>query len=83
MSTLRSVGGKGSLYIDASWNTAAIRKNTILKGHMQKCNGGIPCDIFSSQNILKKPLIGEHHLQKGFTSGVTELLLAKNKNGFI
>jgi hypothetical protein len=83
MSTLRSVGGKGPLYTDSSWHTAAIRKNTILKGQIQKCEGAIPCDLLSGPNVLKKPLIGEQHLQKGFTCGISELLLTKNKNGFI
>jgi len=83
MSTLRSAGGKGSLYTDASWRTAAIRKNAVLNGQIQKCGGALPCDVLSGPNVLKKPLIGEQHLQKGFTAGVTELILAKNKNGFI
>ena len=82
MSTLRSAGGKGSLYTDASWRTAAIRKNAILKGQMQKAIGA-PGEVLSAENQAKKPLISEHHLQKGFTSGVTEVLLGKNKNGFI
>lgn len=200
MSTLRSAGGKGSLYTDASWRTAAIRKNAILNGQTQKCGAGptiisqtfntistgpgvynfsipyepfignfgdfqqalgaadsvqydaaksqflllgglfptsqttagasgipggvislnitgnyvvdlatyisfssiissavllanstltfshgstIGCSVLSGANALKKPLVGEYHLQKGFTAGVTELILAKNKNGFI
>jgi len=83
MSTLRSAGGKGSLYTDASWRTAAIRKNAIIRGQIQKCNGATPCDVLSGENVAKKPLIGEHHLQEGFTSGVVELILGKNKNGFI
>lgn len=77
-STLRSAGGKGSLYTDASYRTAAIRKNAILKGQIQK-----GADVLSSPNALKKPLISEHHLQKGFTAGATEVILGKNKNGFI
>ena len=83
MSTLRSAGGKGSLYTDASWRTAAIRKNAVLNGQIKKCGGATPCNILSGENALKKPLISEHNLQKGFTAGVTELILAKNKNGFI
>jgi hypothetical protein len=84
MSTLRSAGGKGSLYTDASWRTAAIRKNAILKGQFQKCEVPISeCSVLSGANALKKPLVGEYHLQKGFTAGVTELILVKNKNGFI
>jgi len=83
MSTLRSAGGKGSLYTDASWRTAAIRKNAILKGQIQKCGGIEPCNVLSGSNVSKKPLLGEHHLQKGFTCGNTELFFLKNKNSFI
>jgi len=84
MSTLRSAGGKGSLYTDASWRTAAIRKNAILKGQIQKCEVPLSaCRVLSGANADKKPLLGEYHLQKGFTAGVTEIILAKNKNGFI
>jgi hypothetical protein len=82
-STLRSAGGKGSLYTDASYRTAAIRKNAILNGQVQKCGGVTPCKILSDDNALKKPLLSEHHLQKGFTAGATEVILGKNKNGFI
>lgn len=82
MSTLRSAGGKGSLYTDASWRTAAIRKNAILKGQLQKA-GAVPANVLSAEFQSKKPLISEHHLQKGFTSGVMEAILGKNKNGFI
>jgi hypothetical protein len=77
-STLRSAGGKGSLYTDASYRTAALRKNAILNGQVQKGS-----NVLSKPNSLQKPLISEHHLQKGFTAGATEVILGKNKNGFI
>ena len=85
--SVRSAGGsKGSFYGDASYRTAALRKQSILAGQRQKCGNVGPvgsCQILSGANALKKPFIGEHHLQKGFTSGVTEVISLKNPNSFI
>ena len=63
--------------VDASPN-ATSRIEIIFEG-----GGGSSCNILSSTNALKKPLIGEHHLQKGFTGGVIESIVSKNPNGFI
>ena len=69
---------KSSMYGDASYRTAFLRKQTIVKGQCQKetC-----ATSKSAENQAKKPLISEHHLTKGFTNGVTEYMLIKNKNG--
>ena len=77
-------GSKGPLYGDSSYRTAALRKQAIVGGQIQKCVGVTPpCNILSGASASKKPLIGEHHLQKGSTGGVTEIISLKNPNGFI
>ena len=82
--SLSSAGGtKGPLYGDSSYRTAALRKKAIVDGQLQKCGGSIPCSVLSGVNASKKPLVAEHHLQKGSTGGVTELISLKNPNGFI
>jgi hypothetical protein len=69
---------KTSMFGDASYRTAFLRKQAIVKGQCQKDT----CATSSStQNQAKKPLISEHHLTKGFTNGVQEYILIKNKNG--
>jgi len=69
---------KSSMYGDASYRTAFLRKQAIVKGQCQKetC-----ATSRSAENQAKKPLISEHHLTKGFTNGVEEYILIKNKNG--
>lgn len=71
---------KGSFFGDASYRTAMLRKQAIIKGQCQKET----CATSSSaENQLKKPLISEHHLTKGFKNGVAEYFLQKHPNGFI
>jgi hypothetical protein len=81
MSTILRAGGtKGSFYGDASYRTAMLRKQAIIKGQCQKetCATSL-----SAENQAKKPLISEHHLTKGFKNGVAEYILQKHPNGFI
>lgn len=80
MPIIRAGGTKGSLYGDASYRTAAIRKQAIVKA---QCKKDTCATSLSTENQLKKPLISEHHLTKGFTNGVTEFIIQKNPNGFI
>jgi len=81
MSTILRSGAdntKSSMYGDASYRTAFLRKQAIVKGQCQKET----CATSSSAaNQAKKPLISEHHLTKGFTNGVQEFILQKNPNG--
>jgi hypothetical protein len=82
MSTIIRAGGtKGSLYGDSSNRTAALRSRAIILGQSQKIPGN-PTDFLSAEGQLKKPLISEHHLTKGSTNGVKEVLWIKNKDGF-
>ena len=79
MSTILRAGSlKGSFYGDASYRTAMLRKQAIVKGQCQKetC-----ATSMSTENQAKKPFIGEHHLEKGFTNGVMEFIQIKNKDG--
>lgn len=69
---------KSSMYGDASYRTAFLRKQSIVKGQCQK---GTCATSSSTENQAKKPLISEHHLTKGFENGVKEYILIKNKNG--
>jgi len=81
--SVTSAGGtKGSLYGDASYRTAALRKRAIVNGQIQKCGGGV-CNVLVNPIVSRKPLMGEHHLQKGSTGGVMEIISLKNPNGFI
>ena len=78
MPITRAGSNKGSYYGDASYRTAFLRKQAIVKGQCTKET----CSTFlSTENQFKKPFIGEHHLEKGFTNGITELVLIKNKDG--
>jgi hypothetical protein len=73
------MGANGSMMLgDASSRTAALRKQAIIWGQTQKqtCATSL-----SAVNQSKKPLMSEHHLSKGFTSGVMEFMLVKNKDG--
>ena len=80
MPIIRAGGTKGSFFGDASYRTAMLRKQAIVKGQCQKQT----CTTSSlAVNQAKKPLISEHHLTKGFTNGVAEYMLQKNPNGFI
>ena len=69
---------KSSMYGDASYRTAFLRKQAIVKG---QCTKETCASSMSTENQSKKPLISEHHLTKGFTNGVEEFMLIKNKNG--
>jgi hypothetical protein len=81
--SVTSAGGfKGSFYGDASFRTAALRKQAIVNGQIQKCGGGL-CNVLVNPIVSIKPLMGEHHLQKGSTGGVMEIISLKNPNGFI
>ena len=80
MPIIRAGGSKGSPFGDASYRTAMLRKQAIVKAQCKKES----CAASSSAvNQLKKPLISEHHLTKGFSNGVAEYILQKNPNGFI
>jgi hypothetical protein len=70
---------KSSMYGDASYRTAFLRKQAIVKGQVQKT--GNPETSMSTLAQSAKPLISEHHLTKGFTNGVQEFILQKNPNG--
>jgi hypothetical protein len=80
MPIIRAGGTKGSLYGDASYRIAAIRKQAIVNGQCQKQTCATST---SATNQLKKPLISEHHLTKGSTNGSMEYIQAWNPNGFI
>ena len=82
LSVTSAGGSKGSFYRDASFRTAALRKQAIVNGQIQKCGGGI-CNVLVDPIVSRKPLMGEHHLQKGSTGGVTEIISLKNPNSFI
>ena len=74
-----NTGANGSVMLgDASSRTAALRKQAIIWGQTQKetC-----ATSMSSANQSKKPLMRENHLSKGFTNGVMEFMLVKNKDG--
>jgi hypothetical protein len=75
---INSKGGRD--FGDASYRTAFLRKQAIQKGQYQKT--GNPATSMSAEAQLKKPLISEHHLTKGFDNGVKEFILMKNKDGF-
>jgi len=77
-SILRAGGPKGSFYGDASYRTAYLRKQAIVKGQYQKES---PATSMSTANQVKNPFIGEHHLEKGFTNGVMEFIQIKNPSG--
>ena len=80
MSTiLRAANNKGSFYGDASYRTAHLRKQAICAGQSQK--GGTCSVAMNPENQVKKPLLSEHHLTKGFTNGVSEFIHIKNKDG--
>jgi hypothetical protein len=79
-SILRAGGSKSSFYGDASYRTAWLRKQAIISGQLQKTNGDTTA-VMSTEAQAMKPLISEHHLTKGFTNGVQEFILIKNKNG--
>jgi hypothetical protein len=81
MPITRAGGTKGSFYADASYRTAMLRKQAILRGQYQK--GASCADSLSAENQRKKPLIGEYHLTQGFKNGVAEVILQKHPNGFI
>lgn len=66
----------GSMLGDASSRTAALRKQAIIRGQLQKGDSAS-----YSMNAPKKPLITEQHLGQGFTNGVMEFMLVKNKDG--
>jgi hypothetical protein len=68
----------GAMLGDASSRTAALRKQAIIWGQSQKetCATSL-----SAANQSKKPFMREHHLSKGFTKGVMEFMLVKNKDG--
>lgn len=70
---------KSSMYGDASYRTAFLRKQAIQKGQFQKT--GNPTTSMTYTASVQKPLISEHHLTKGFTNGVQEFMLIKNRNG--
>jgi hypothetical protein len=74
-----NTGANGSVLLgDASSRTAALRKQAIIWGQTQKetCSTSL-----SAANQAKKPFMSEQHLSKGFTSGVMEFMLVKNKDG--
>ena len=80
MPIIRAGGTKGSYYGDASYRTAAIRKQAVVGNQCQKetC-----AESMSAVNQVKKPLISEHHLTKGSTNGYMEYIVARNPKGFI
>jgi hypothetical protein len=80
MPITRAGGSKGSFFGDASYRTAMLRKQAIVKA---QCLKDTCAESLSAENQLKKPLISEHHLTKGFTNGVAEYILQKHPNGFI
>jgi hypothetical protein len=80
MSTvIRGANTKGSYYGDASYRTAYIRKQAIISGQAQK-TGNVATSM-SGVAQSTKPLISEHHLTNGFTNGVQEFILIKNRSG--
>jgi hypothetical protein len=70
---------KSPIYGDSSYRTAYLRQQAIKKGQYQKQTAATS---MSAENQLKKPLISEHHLTKGFDNGVKEFTLMKNPFGF-
>jgi hypothetical protein len=56
---------------DASSRTELLRRKAIIASQVAK----VPID-----DPTKKPLIGEHHLQKGFTNGIVEYKFTKGLN---
>jgi hypothetical protein len=74
---LNSKGGRD--FGDASYRTAFLRKQAIQQGQYQKESAATS---MSAANQLKKPLISEHHLTKGFDNGVKEFIVMKNPSGF-
>lgn len=83
MSTIiRGANTKGSFYGDASYRTAYLRRQSVLKLQLQK-TGDPPVlgDVMSSTNQAKKPLISERHLTKGSTNGSMEFIQIKNNSG--
>jgi hypothetical protein len=83
MSTIiRGANSKGSFYGDASYRTAYLRRQSILKLQLQK-TGDPPvlANVMSGANQAKKPLIAEHHLTKGSTNGSMEFIQIKNNSG--
>lgn len=84
MPVIHAGGTKGPLYGDASYRTAAIRKQAIVNGQAKKkFQYPNDPDLLSADNQSKKPLISEHHLTKGSTNGSMEFIQAWNPNGFI
>lgn len=77
-SILRSANTKGSYYGDASYRTAYLRRQAILSGQKQKTGDNT---FLSTAAQAEKPLISEHHLTKGSTNGVMEVLMIKNSTG--
>jgi hypothetical protein len=65
-----SVELKGSAP-DASSRTEFLRRKAIIAAQVAKN----PTD-----DQTQKPLIGEHHLQKGFTNGIVEYRFTKGLN---
>ena len=81
MSTILRAGmdnTKSPNFGDASYRTAYLRQQAIKKGQYQKDTS---TTSMSAANQLKKPLISEHHLTKGFDNGVKEFIVMKNKDG--
>lgn len=56
---------------DASSRTELLRRRAIIDRQVAK----VPSDDQS-----QKPLIGEHHLQKGFTNGIVEYKFTRGLN---
>lgn len=75
-SLLSAGGSKGSYYGDASYRTAAIRKNAIINA--QKSKNSTP-EFDSTQ----KPFIKEQHLAGGFSTGVLDVIYKVNNKGFM
>lgn len=73
-SLLSAGGSKGSYYGDASYRTAAIRKNAIINAQKSKEPDFDP---------TQKPLIKEQHLAGGFSTGVIDVLYKVNNKGFM
>jgi len=74
-----NTGVNGSMALgDASSRTASLRRQAIIWGQTQKetC-----ATSMSTANQSKKPFINGDRLSRGFTSGVMEFMLVKNKDG--
>jgi hypothetical protein len=83
MSTiLRAANNKGSYYGDASYRTAYLRRQSVLKLQLQKTgNHPVLANVMSATIQATKPLISEHHLTKGSTNGSMEFIHIKNHSG--